>query len=219
MFAGFEAILTLGIAAGSLVTPAVIDGLGLRTSLVAIGLLAPLAVILARLALRRLDADMLVRDADVELLRVIPMLGHLPVATVEQLAGALEHAGVESRQPVFRQGEPGDFFYVVRDGRAEVLQDGRLVRELGVGECFGEIALLRDQPRSATVRSAGGTRLEVSRLRRTAFLTAVTGYPAAAVSAQELVTRRSRPMQGGCGGRPRPQLARTGRRRRRSPSM
>ncbi len=190
MFAGFEAILTLGIAAGSLVTPLIIDWLGLRSSLVAIGLLAPLAVLLARPALRRLDADMLVRDADVELLRVIPMLGRLPVATVEQLAGALEHTGVEPGQPVFRQGEPGDFFYVVRAGRAEVLQDGRLVGELGAGECFGEIALLRDQPRSATVRSAEGPRLEVSRLRRSAFLTAVTGYPTAAVSAQELVARR-----------------------------
>jgi len=98
-------------------------------------------------------------------------------------------ADVHPRLPR-RQGEPGDFFYVVRAGRAEVLQDGRLVRELGAGECFGEIALLRDQPRSATVRSAEGPRLEVSRLRRTAFLTAVTGYPAAAVSAQELVARR-----------------------------
>ncbi len=190
MFAGFEAVLTLGVAAGSLLTPAIIDGLGLRTSLVAIGLLAPLAVVLARPALRRLDADMRVRDVDVELLRVIPMLGHLPVATVEQLAAALEHTDVEPCRPVFRQGEPGDFFYVVRGGRAEVVQDGKLVRELGAGDCFGEIALLRDQPRSATVRAAADARLEVSRLRRSAYLTAVTGYPAAAVSADELVTDR-----------------------------
>jgi CRP-like cAMP-binding protein len=219
MFAGFEAILTLGFAAGSLVTPALIEGLGLRTSLVAIGLLAPLAVLLARPALRRLDADMLVRDADVGLLRDIPMLGHLPVATVEQLAAALEHTGVEPREPVFHQGDPGDFFYIVRAGGAEVLQDGRLVRELGVGEGFGEIALLRDQPRSATVRGAAGARLEVSRLRRTAFLTAVTGYPAAAVSARELVTHRLGPMRGDWGPPSRAQPARTGRRRRRSPSM
>jgi CRP-like cAMP-binding protein len=190
MFAAFEAILTLGIAAGSLMTPVLIEGLGLRSSLVAIGLLAPLAVLVARPALRRLDADMRVRDADVELLRVIPMLAGLPVASVEQLAAALEHTGVEPRQPVFRQGEPGDFFYVVRAGRAQVVQDGQLVRELGVGDGFGEIALLRDQPRSATVRGAGGARLELSRLRRSAFLTAVTGYPAAAVSARELVTHR-----------------------------
>jgi CRP-like cAMP-binding protein len=190
MFAGFEAVLTLGIAAGSLVTPVIIDGLGLRASLVVIGLLAPVAVVLARPALRRLDADMRVRDADVELLRVIPMISGLPVASVEQLAAALEHTGVEPRQPVFRQGEPGDYFYVVRAGCAQVVQDGQLVRELGVGDSFGEIALLRDQPRSATVRAAGDARLEVSRLRRSAFLTAVTGYPAAAVSAQELVTHR-----------------------------
>ena len=190
MFAGFEAILTLGFAAGSLVTPALIEGLGLRTSLVAIGLLAPLAVLLARPALRRLDDDMCVRDADVELLRGIPMLGRLPVASVEQLAAALEHTGVEPGEPVFHQGEPGDFFYVVRAGRAEVVQDGQLVRVLGAGDGFGEIALLRDQPRSATVRGARGARLEVSRLRRSAFLTAVTGYPPAAVSAYEVVTHR-----------------------------
>ncbi len=94
MFAGFDAILTLGIAAGSLVTPAIIEGLGLRPALVAIGLLAPLAVVLARPALRRLDADMRVRDADVELLRVIPMLGRLPVATVGAARrGARAHRG------------------------------------------------------------------------------------------------------------------------------
>ncbi len=190
MFAGFEAILTLGFAAGSLLTPALIEGLGLRTALVAIGLLAPLAVLLARPALRRLDEDMGVRDADVELLRASPMLAHLPVASVEQLAAALEHTGVEAGRPVFRQGDPGDFFYVVRAGRAEVVQDGQVLRELGPGEGFGEIALLRDQPRSATVRGAGGAPLEVSRLRRSAFLTAVTGYPPAAVSAHEVVTHR-----------------------------
>jgi CRP-like cAMP-binding protein len=50
-----------------------------------------------------------------------------------------------------------------------VLQDGRLVRTLGAGECFGEIALLHDRPRTATVRAAAGTLLDVSRLRRSAF--------------------------------------------------
>ena len=59
-----------------------------------------------------------------------------------------------------------------------------------MGDCSGEIALLREQPRSATVRGAEGARLELSRLRRSAFLTAVTGYPAAAVSARDLVTHR-----------------------------
>ncbi|MDX6688289.1 MAG: hypothetical protein QOF86_4417 [Baekduia sp.] len=190
MFAGFEAILTLGVAAGSLVTPLVVELLGVRPALVAIGLLAPLAVAAGRPALRRLDADMRVRDTDIEAMRAIRMLGALPVATIEQLAGALEHAEVDPGHTMFRQGERGEYFYVVRSGRVDVLQDGHVVRTLGAGECFGEIALLHDQPRTATVRAAGDTRLHVSRLRRSAYLTAVTGYPAAAAAGDELVTSR-----------------------------
>jgi Cyclic nucleotide-binding domain/Major Facilitator Superfamily len=190
MFAGFEAILTLGVAAGSLVTPLVVELLGVRVALVAIGLLAPLAVAAARPALRRLDADMRVRDTDIETLRAIPMLSALPVATIEQLAGALEHAEAGPGHTLFRQGEPGDFFYIVRSGQVDVLQDGRRVRTLGAGECFGEIALLHDQPRTATVRAVGEAPLGVSRLGRGAYLTAVTGYPAAAAAGDALATSR-----------------------------
>jgi CRP-like cAMP-binding protein len=190
MFAGFEAILTLGVAAGSLVTPLVVELLGIRVALVAIGLLAPLAVLARRPALRRLDAAMAVRDVDIDTMRAIPMLGALPVATIEQLAGALEDVEAEPGHTLFRQGEPGDFFYVVRSGAVDVLQDGKKVRTLGAGECFGEIALLRDQPRTATVRVAGDAALRVSRLRRSAYLTAVTGYPAAAAEGDALAARR-----------------------------
>jgi CRP-like cAMP-binding protein len=190
MFAGFEAILTLGVAAGSLVTPLIIDLLGVRGALVAIGLLAPLAVAAARPALQRLDDQMRVRDADIETLRAVPMLEALPVATIEQLAGALEHAGVEPGHTLVRQGEPGDYFYILRAGHADVLQDGRHVRTLGAGECFGEIALLHDRPRTATVQAADGAPLEISRLRRSAYLTAVTGYPAAAAAGAALATGR-----------------------------
>jgi len=190
MFAGFEAILTLGVAAGSLVTPLVIDLIGVRRALVVIGLLAPLTVAASRLALRRLDDKMRVRDADIETLRAVPMLEALPVATIEQLAGALEHADVEPGHTLVRQGERGEYFYILRSGRADVRQDGRLVRTLGAGDCFGEIALLHDRPRTATVRAGAGARLDVSRLRRSAFLTAVTGYPAAAAAGDGLAASR-----------------------------
>jgi CRP-like cAMP-binding protein len=190
MFAGFEAILTLGVAAGGLVTPLVVELLGVRPALVAIGLLAPLAVVASWPALRRLDAEVRVRDADIETLRLVHMLGALPVATIEQLAAGLEHAEFEPGRTVFRQGERGEHFYVVESGRAEVILHGRVVRTLGTGDCFGEIALLRDQARTATVCASVDTHLRVSRLRRSAYLTAVTGYPAASAAGEDLVTSR-----------------------------
>jgi MFS family permease len=190
MFAGFEALLTLGVAAGGLLAPLVVELLGLRAALVAVGVLAPLAVAAAWPALRRLDRLMAVRDADIVVLRAIPMLRPLPAATIEQLGGRLEHEEFSPGEIVFEQGMEGERFYAIEDGSAEVLHDGRHVGLLGPGECFGEIALLRDEPRTATVRAAAAAPLRVSALPRGAFLTAVTGYPASAAAGERVVTRR-----------------------------
>jgi MFS family permease len=190
MFAGFEAIVTLGVAAGGLLAPLVIELLGVRLALVAIGVMAPLAVAAGWPALRRLDAGMRVRDADIEILRAVRMLRVLPVATIEQLGAGLEHAEYMPRQVVFEQGERGELFYIVESGRAEVIIDGRVIETLGRGNCFGEIALLRDQPRTATVRASAEAQMRVSILQRNAYLTAVTGYPASSAAGQEVVTAR-----------------------------
>jgi len=82
---------------------------------------------------------------------------------------------VPAGQAVFRQGDPADRFYVIETGAADVVGDGRLVTTLGPGDGFGEIALLRSLPRTATVRAA--TDLELQALTCHRFLPVVTGFP------------------------------------------
>lgn len=187
MFAAFEAILTLVMAAGGLLSPLVIHFLGLRSALVAIGCVAPAAVAARWAALRRLDARMRVRNSDIEILHHVPMLRVLPQATIEQLAGALEHSELEPGRAFFDQGDSGDRFYVIETGSAEVLRDGRPIGTLRAGDSFGELALLRDGVRTATIRATADGPIRVSILPRLAFLTAVTGYPASATTAGEVV--------------------------------
>ena len=187
MFAGFEAILTLGVALGGLLAPVLIEGLGPRPALVVVGLLAPVAVAASWTTLRRLDGRMRIRDADIEILRAVPMLAVLPAATIEQLGAGLDHAEFAPGQTVFAQGDAGDRFYVVESGRADVVRDGRVVNTLGRGAGFGEIALLDDRPRTATILASGDEPLCVGVLQRPAFLTAVTGYPTSATASREVV--------------------------------
>jgi CRP-like cAMP-binding protein len=120
----------------------------------------------------------------------VRMLSALPAATIEQLGARLEHAEFMPRQVVFEQGERGERFYIVESGRAEVVREGRVVETLERGDCFGEIALLRDQPRTATVRASADANMRVSVLQRNTYLTAVTGYPASSAAGQEVVTAR-----------------------------
>lgn len=192
MFAGFEAILTLGFAVGGLVSPLLIRGLGVRGALGAVGVLAPVAVVLSWPALRRLSAGMRVRDANIEILRTVGVLGALPAATIEQLGAGLARAAFAPSQTVFEQGERGDRFYVVESGRAEVLRGGRIIGTLEPGDGFGEIALLNDEPRTATIRAAAAAPLQVGVLERRAYLTAVTGYPASATAGIAVVTQHKK---------------------------
>ena len=89
---------------------------------------------------------------------------------------------------VFSQGDVGDRFYLIEAGTAEVRGDGKPVATLGPGEVFGEIALLRRVPRTATVRAR--TDLQLQSLTSDRFLTAVTGVPASAHQARAHVEER-----------------------------
>lgn len=173
VFGVLEAVAALTVAAGSVATPWAFDALGLRDGLLVVGAIAPLSVLLSWAWLRRLDTSMVDRDQDVALLRAVPMFAPLPLPALEHLARALEPVEVAAGTDVVVEGEPGEQFFLVESGRAEVLGDGRSLAALGPGDTFGEIALLRRVPRTATVRAT--TDLTLKSLTGDRFLTVVCG--------------------------------------------
>jgi CRP-like cAMP-binding protein len=95
---------------------------------------------------------------------------------------------VRAGDTVLREGEGSDRFYVIRSGAVEVTQGGRLLRTETAGDFFGEIGLLRDVPRTATVTATTDT--ELLALDRQGFLNAVSGVRESRIAAEEIVSRR-----------------------------
>jgi MFS family permease len=188
VFGLLESVGALGFAAGAAVSPLVIDLLGLRGALVTVGLVGPVLTAASWPSLRRLDTAMVGLDQEVHLLRGVQMFAPLPLPVVEQLARGLEPVSVAAGTTVFTQNDEGDRFYLIVDGTAEVRGDGEIVTTLGPGEVFGEIALLRRVPRTATVLAR--TDLQLQSLTCDRFLTAVTGVPASAHQARAHVDER-----------------------------
>lgn len=174
VFGVLESLVAMFVGIGGIVASVLVEGSGPRTALVAIGLLCPVLAVVSWGRLRRLDQSVGVRDLDVDLLRNVPMLRTLPLPSIEQLARALEPAVVPTGDTVFHQGDVGDRYYVIEAGEAAVVGDGQVVATLGPGEAFGEIALLRPTPRTATVTAA--TELRLLSLRSERFLPVVLGY-------------------------------------------
>jgi CRP-like cAMP-binding protein len=139
--------------------------------------------------IRRVDREAAPSDtADVALLRDTPIFGPLGLASLERVARNLIPVEVPSGAIVIREGEAGDRFYVIARGAVEVSRDGEPIANLGPGDFVGEIALLRNVPRTATVTATEPTTLRA--LERSQFLAAVTGSPAGEVALEDEMDRR-----------------------------
>jgi MFS family permease len=183
-----ESLVSVAVGLGSLVTPFVISGLGIRGALAVLGSLCPAAAILGWGRLRILDRTLAVRTEEIDVLRSVPMLHVLPAVMIEKLARAVRHETVAAAEDAVVQGTAGHTFYVIEAGEAEVLVDGRLLSVLRAGGYFGEIALLRDVPRTATVRAR--TQLRVCALSREAFIPLVTGHEPSMLEADTAIEER-----------------------------
>jgi len=187
VFGALESLLTVGMALGALVMPLLIELVGLRTGLAIVGGSVTLAGLAGFAGLRRIDETALA-PAGLDLVRGVPLLAVLPPPVQERLAHVLVPATFAAGEVVIREGDRGDRFWIIERGEAVVSIAGETVRQLGAGDSFGEIALLRDVPRTATVQ-AGDEDLVLQGLDRDEFLPAVTGHGEASEVADAVVER------------------------------
>jgi MFS family permease len=188
VFGVLEMLMIVTIGVGALVAPLLVEVIGARGALVVFGLLLPVFVALSWGGVTYLDRTLDTAPRDTSLLRGIPLFAPLGEPAVERLAGSLRPVHVDAGETIFRQGDDGDLFYLVRSGEVEVSVDGTEPRVLGPGDFFGEIALLRSVPRTATVLAR--TDVELDALDREPFLETVTGHGGSAEAAETIVAAR-----------------------------
>jgi MFS family permease len=188
VFGLLEGLSMAGLALGAALAPFLVERFGIGAALVAVGAILPATLVLTFRPLMRLEALVPRHTRAMELLRGIPFFVPLPTLSLGRIGSALERVDAAAGAEIVRQGEPGDRFYVIDRGIVSVTVDGRPVRELGPGDFFGEIALLRDVPRTASVTARDAVQLYS--LRREEFLTAVNSRPASAHAADAIARSR-----------------------------
>jgi hypothetical protein len=175
------------MALGSIAVPGLIALLGVRGTVVAFGAILPVFALVRWSALRALEIGAPVEENRFRLLRDHSIFAPLPMDTLERLSHDLVPITPEPGERIVTQGEPGKRFYLIAAGEVEIDVDGVTRHRQPAGECFGEIALLNDVPRTATVTALPGCRLLA--LERRHFVSAVTGHhrsdEAAATVAEE----------------------------------
>lgn len=182
VFGVIESLWMAGVGIGSALSAVLVAAFGLRAAFWIAGAMLPLLTAAGFVGLRRVDREAVVPERQLALLRGIGMFAPLPRSDVERVATQLRRFVVPNGNDVVVQGDVGDTFYVIDGGAFEVRVDGRTIRTLGEGDFFGEIALLHDVPRTATVHAASDG--AVWALDRDAFLATITGMPQARHAAE-----------------------------------
>lgn len=188
VFGVLEGINSAGQGLGAVIAAILVIQLGPGSAIAAVGLAVPIVAILRFRVLHAFEQLTLVDATVLARMREVPMFAALTPPVLERLAAAAITLDVAPRQDVVREGEIGDRFYVLDAGTVSASIDGREVRVLVPGDSFGEIALLRDVPRTATVTAREPARLLA--IERDLFLEALAGRPRSRVLAERVVEER-----------------------------
>jgi len=162
------------LLAGSLAVPLLVAVLGVRRAPAGVGVVVAIAAVLSVRPIARAEEGAAAQLDRLDVLRRSPLLAPLPAPSLETLARQSWRVEADAGQDLVVEGEAGDCYYVIVDGEVEAHRSGAALRRLGPGAGFGEIALLLDAPRTATVTALVPTSLIA--IDRTTFLVAVTGH-------------------------------------------
>jgi MFS family permease len=188
VFGVLECLMSAGIAIGAMLAPLLVHLGGTTAAIVGTGLLLPVLALLIGRRLYALDASATVPIVEIGLLRSLRLFSVLSPPALEGIARSLAPLEASAGTAIVTQGEQGDHYYAIAEGELEVLVDEVRVNMLTRGDGFGEIALLHDVTRTATVTAL--TDVKLYSLEKEPFLEVLTGHPAAHTSAQEIAAER-----------------------------
>jgi len=185
-FSILEALMDSGLALGAVLVRVAIAIGGLKAALVAPAVVALLLIAGLWRRIQNIDASATVPQVEIQLLRSISIFAALPAPSLEGVARDLEPLTVSQGTIVIKEGEGGDCYYAVAEGELAISRHGRLLQTVSRGDGFGEIALIRDVPRQATVTAV--TDASLYTLDRELFVQAVTGHVTAISAVGTIIT-------------------------------
>ncbi len=174
LFSILEALMDSGLVLGAVLVRVAIAVGGLKAALFAPAIMALILVPGVWRQLRKIDSSATVPQVEIQLLRSISIFAALPAPSLEGVARDLEPLKVSQGTVVVKEGDPGDSYYAVAEGELAISRKGQFLQMVSRGDGFGEIALVRDVPRQATVTAA--TDASLYTLHKEPFVLAVTGH-------------------------------------------
>jgi MFS family permease len=175
------------LALGSIAAPAVVSAIGPRPALVVVGAILPVLTLVTWRGLLDIDRSVAAPAEELAVIEGVPMFAPLSIAAKEHLAATLTPVSVVAGDVVIRAGDVGDRFYIVCRGELDVVAPG-VHATVGDGDYFGEIALIRDVPRTATVTALADSQLYA--MDRNDFLAAVTSHSGVRAAGEMVVEQR-----------------------------